>query len=218
MNTSTFNLYLETLDQQRTQVLKKLQPFFCDWYLAGGTALALQLGHRISFDFDLFSQHAITSSLRKASIDAFGNALHFTMDTPEQLTFFTPEQVKITFAITPYAPLYPLITHSLLCMEDVRDIAADKAFVLGRRGAYRDYVDMFAILHTEMVLTTIIHDASQKYGSMFSEKLFLEQLDYMDDLTDFSIEYVNTSYTKDDIANTLHTHIQTYLQEKQATL
>jgi hypothetical protein len=47
-------LYFDILDQKRTDILPLLKPFKADFYLAGGTALALLLGHRDSFDFDFF--------------------------------------------------------------------------------------------------------------------------------------------------------------------
>ena len=59
MKADTFNLFHNVLDSQRAEVFNKLGDGFENWYLAGGTALALQIGHRISFDFDLFSQHKI---------------------------------------------------------------------------------------------------------------------------------------------------------------
>lgn len=218
MNSIISNLFLNVLDIKRLAVLTKLKPIFQEWYLAGGTALALQLGHRISFDFDLFSQCEIKASLRQHIVKTFGNKLHFSMDTKEQLTFFTPEQVKITLATTLFAPLHPLITTEMLRMESVRDIAADKAFTIGRRGAFRDYVDLFSILSKNISLPEIIQDASQKYGAMFDEKLFLEQLDYMEDITDYSLEYLGNALSKEHIQRELQTKIRAYLQQKQAIL
>lgn len=218
MSNSTSNLFLNVLDDQRASTLAKLKPMFDVWYLAGGTALALQLGHRISFDFDLFSQHEIHTSLRQHIVKIFGNKLHFSLDTNEQLTFFTDEQVKITFATTPCVPLYPLITTENVRMENIQDIAADKAFTIGRRGAYRDYVDLYFILSKDVALSEIVRDATKKYGAMFDEKLFLEQLDYMGDIADYSLEYFGDALPKKHIQDGLQAKVQAYLQQKQATL
>lgn len=218
MNNDTSNLFPSVLDDQRANILIKLKHVFDEWYLAGGTALALQLGHRISFDFDLFSQHEVDPSLRQEMIKTFGNDVHFSMDTKEQLTFFTPTQVKITLAMTPYAPIHPLVCVRDLRMESIQDIAADKAFTIGRRGAFRDYVDLLFILSKNASLSTVIHDAERKYGAMFDEKLFLEQLDYMGDITDFSIEYLGNALPKEDVQDGLHAKIRAYLQKKHAAL
>jgi len=218
MKADTFNLFLNVLDSQRAEVFNKLAGSFEDWYLAGGTALALQIGHRISFDFDLFSQHKIDPALRQKIIKTFGDNIHFSMDTDEQLTFFTSSQVKITFALTPYKPIYPLISFQKLRMESIQDIAADKAFTIGRRGAFRDYVDLYFILSKNIPLESVIRDGKQKYGAMFDEKLFLEQLDYMEDITDFSIEFVDSPVSKETIRDYFHDIIRVYLKGRSATV
>ena len=48
-------IFLEILDPERQKVFTRLTAFCDDGYLAGGTALALQLGHRVSIDFDVFT-------------------------------------------------------------------------------------------------------------------------------------------------------------------
>ncbi len=219
MNDDTSNLFFNAvLDENRRLVFSQLAGVSGGWYLAGGTALALRIGHRLSYDFDFFSQHKIESSFRGKLIQVFGNDLHFTMDTSEQISFFTPEQVKITFAMTPYAPVEPLLKISSIAAEGVHDIAADKAFTVGRRGAFRDYVDLFFLLKSHTLLQRIISDAQKKYGSMFEEKLFLEQLDYMDDVNDLSIEFIDSEVSKDEIQAFLHDRVRMYLKEKEAAL
>ena len=91
-------------------------------------------------------------------------------------------------------------------------------FTIGRRGVIRDYVDLFFLLENRISLPTIINDATTKYGAMFSEKLFLEQLDYMGDIEDRAIEYLADPITKEKIQSTLHTKIRIYMQERQAAL
>ena len=53
---------LEALKSERQKIFEKLK-YFPEFYLVGGTALALQMGHRISVDFDLFSAKEIPASL-----------------------------------------------------------------------------------------------------------------------------------------------------------
>ena len=52
---------------------------------------------------------------------------------------------------------------------------------------------------------------------MFDEKLFLEQLDYMGDISDFSIEYIGEPISEEKIHETLHQIIRTYLKEKKGS-
>lgn len=54
-------LYLDILDENREAILPLLKNFITDFYLAGGTALAFQLGHRDSIDFDFFTPHSFST-------------------------------------------------------------------------------------------------------------------------------------------------------------
>src|SRR3989338_2218984 len=86
------------------------------------------------------------------------------------------------------------LVHELIQLENgiqvasIDEIAAQKAYTIGRRGEYRDYFDVHAILtRTPITLSTIIRDSERKYGTLFNSKLFLEQLVYFTDLRDTSI-------------------------------
>jgi len=58
-------LHYEALDAERNKVWRKLAEFKQAGYLAGGTALALQIGHRISYDFDVFCPKPVTALLAR---------------------------------------------------------------------------------------------------------------------------------------------------------
>jgi hypothetical protein len=68
----------------------------------------------------------------------------------------------------------------------VREIAATKAYTIGRRGAYKDYIDLYFILSEQhTTLTNIIDvDAEKKFGVEFNSRLFLGQLVFLDDVRD----------------------------------
>jgi hypothetical protein len=75
-------------------------------------------------------------------------------------------------------------------MPDPLTIAAMKAFALGRRAKWKDYVDLFFIFKT-YTLKQVVGKASAIFGSEFDEKLFREQLTYFEDLNySESIEYM----------------------------
>ena len=65
-------LYLDILDDRRKRLFSMLKSFEGEWVLAGGTALALQIGHRKSIDFDLFSPKPISRTLYHSVCDVFG--------------------------------------------------------------------------------------------------------------------------------------------------
>lgn len=56
-------LFLDQLDPERKRVFDKLAAFTDTFVLAGGTAIMLQIGHRKSFDFDLFLPNPIPRTL-----------------------------------------------------------------------------------------------------------------------------------------------------------
>lgn len=213
-------LFIEILDRDKLKVFRQLEAFSGGRYLVGGTALALQLGHRKSVDFDLFSNVKISPQDRERVVKVFGDNLRFTADNQDQLTFLTSRSVKVTFAYTPYRPLYKLITQPSLPMPllSVVDIASDKAFTIGRRAAYRDYVDLYFILESGVPLGQVISEATQRYGALFSEKLFLEQLEYMGDLTDRKIDFVAKPRTSTQIHDFLHRQVRSYLISKEAAI
>jgi predicted nucleotidyltransferase component of viral defense system len=79
-----------------------------------------------------------------------------------------------------------------LRLFSVKDIAIKKAYTIGRRGEYRDYFDLYTILKREVIsLLGLIRDTKKIYGSIFEEKIFLQQLVYFDDLLTFEIISAN---------------------------
>lgn len=199
------------LDQHRRQVFKELKVWQQEWYLAGGTGLALQLGHRRSFDFDLFGYKKLVPEDRAKVVRVFGDKTRFTLDTDQQLTWITGTEIKISLTYTSHTLLHPKIDTGSVPLASIADIASDKAFVIGRRGEYRDYVDLIFILKKGLDLATLIKESKQRYGAMFDEKLFLEQLDYLADLTDFTVEFVGRSLAPEKVGQFLHQQVIDYL-------
>jgi len=166
--------------------------------LAGGTALAFQLQHRRSFDFDIFTVKDIPEDFAWEVRKIFGKIKIFK-ESENELTFFTSRKVKITFFHYPFRPLYKIIKTNQISFFDWRDIAADKAYTLGRRPVYRDYVDLYFIMKRGCEIQDIISDAKKKFGDLFSEKLFLRQLIYFGDIKDFTIEFFEEKFQPEEI-------------------
>ena len=76
MNCGMSKIFLEILDHDRQEILTGLSSFRDEGYLAGGTALALQLGHRTSYDFDIFMDHPVTKNLKDKITAKFVKALY----------------------------------------------------------------------------------------------------------------------------------------------
>ena len=151
---------------------------FDDFYLAGGTGLALQLGHRISVDFDFFIDGVIKRSLLPGVRTSSGrpDRFHPWSTTPEELTILI-DGVKVTFLSYPFPTFDPFVSLDGVFALSVREIAATKAYTIGRRGSFKDYVDLYFVLHdSHASLAEVIDLAEQKYGDAFNSRLFLEQI------------------------------------------
>ncbi len=82
---------------------------FGGFYLAGGTALALQIGHRRSVDFDLFSTEPLPKHLLEQIKRVAPNSITLTYRSPEQLNLLIHE-VKTIFLFFNYPVINPLLS------------------------------------------------------------------------------------------------------------
>jgi predicted nucleotidyltransferase component of viral defense system len=200
-------MHTEVLTEEGQHLLPELHAF-TGFYLAGGTALALQIGHRVSVDFDFFSPEPIPRSLFAKVKQAFTpESLTPLVNNPDQLTVLV-RTVKLTFLSYPFPLIIPLISMSGLSLLSVKEIGATKAYTIGRRGTYKDYVDLYFILaERHATLAEIIALADQKFGQAFNSRLFTEQLLFLDDVRDYQVEFLKapvgpkdiTAFFKDEI-------------------
>ncbi len=197
-------LFLESLDKEKLEVFHKLKNFKKLGVLGGGTALALQIGHRVSYDFDIFTFRKLNRSLWLKLRKVFGKSSNRYLDTEDQLNMTTPTSVYITLFKDDYKSLYKPIHTEYIDLMDIRDIAANKAFTIGRRPKWRDYVDIYFLIKNKYLkLEEIISISKQKFKNGFSEKLFIEQLTYWDDIEDYGIRFLNDQISIDVIKNLL---------------
>ncbi len=173
-------MYNQILSPSQIKILPKLQVFKDDFYLVGGTALALQLGHRSSIDFDLFTRQAFDHQSIINSIKTFTSIDRIAIDTKDELTLFA-ENIKYTFYTYPYDVEHSILLDDILTMSDVLTIAAMKAYALGRRAKWKDYVDLYFVLQ-KFSLQDLIARSKKIFDRDFEEKLFREQLAYHQDI------------------------------------
>lgn len=188
-------MHLEALTNNTKKAWEKCG-FLQGYYLAGGTALAFQIGHRKSIDLNFFSATPIKKILLKTFEEKFGGIITPLVKTTEELTL-NVGGVKITCLHYPFPLLEPTIPTGVIPLADIRDIAAMKAYTIGRRQSFKDYVDLYILLSQGAVkLKNIIADTQKVYGEAFNDRLFLEQLLYTDDLDDENIDWIGTPVSK----------------------
>ncbi len=168
--------------------------------MAGGTALALQLGHRISVDFDFFSEKSIDKNLLLNVKKVFSGAeITPSVNNSDELTVFA-DGTKITFLFYPFSVIGEFLQYQGVNLLNIKEIAATKAYTIGRRGSFKDYIDLyFVILGNYAFLNEIMELANKKYGSDFNSRLFLEQLIYLKDIEDTEILFLKKSISKDNL-------------------
>lgn len=118
------------------------------FYLAGGTGLALSLGHRRSVDLDFFSERSFDSEALQHKLHAL-EALSVVSRSPDTL-HLQIRTVKVSFLGFPHQVLFPCGSFLEVEVADPRDIACMKLSALAGRGARRDFIDVYA--------------AAQRYG------------------------------------------------------
>jgi hypothetical protein len=203
-------LHLEALTSESKELLPLLSVFKKDFYLAGGTALALQIGHRISIDFDLFSSNSIKRTLLgKVEAVYAPRPLEVVTNNSRELTFLV-HGVKYTFLHYPFPPILPLTQNEPVDLLSPKEILATKAYTIGRRGSLKDYIDLYTgISERVSTLAGVIELARQKYGDTFSDRLFLEQLLYLDDVSEVAINMIHREIpTKDKLVNFFQKQIE----------
>ncbi len=192
-------LHFNLLNNNQKKILEILKNFSDYGVLGGGTALMLQLPYRKSFDFDIFMPKSVSKHFLY-KIKRFFPKIEIIVNTEDELSFISlPQDIKVSFICYPYKSLYSSISTPYLKIFSWQDIALDKAHTIGRRGAWRDYVDLYFVLNQGLTLKNILANAKKKFGDSFSEKLFLSQLIYIDDIKDFTVDFLDKKYQPEEI-------------------
>lgn len=186
-------VYFEVFDEKRLKIFNLLPGLINKWaLLTGGTALALQIGHRRSFDFDICQPDEIEPDLLVKVNKVLRNfKVRPVVDTKSELSLILDETTKLSFFKFPFASLHKPEKIGSLRLYSPKDLASNKAYVIGRRGEWKDYVDLYFLLKEQgLKIQRIIKEAKKRFAGNFDEKLFWEQLVYWDDLGDFKVEYL----------------------------
>jgi len=171
----------EILSDKQKELLPFLKRFKRNYYLVGGTAIALHIGHRRSIDFDLFTHSPLNKKKISAEIQELKkNTQPLYFDTDQQ--HYIINEVKCTFFYYPYPIEHPEHFQDIISLPSLLDLAAMKAFALGRRSKWKGYVDLYFILKEYYTMKQIIERAKYYFPDQISEKLFRNQLAFHKDI------------------------------------
>jgi hypothetical protein len=174
-------IYPEILSTKQQQLLPLIKIFSNKFYLVGGTAIALQLGHRRSIDFDLFSFDKIDQRKIRNLIVKNHKIEKVIIDSKDEYTLIV-DGVKLTFLKYPFKIKTNRRFEDYISLPDLKTLATMKAYALGRRAKWKDYVDLYWIIKKHCSIVDIVKKAKTIFGSEFNEKNFREQLAYFKDI------------------------------------
>ena len=193
-------MHSEILTEEQRKLLPLIRSFSKDYYLVGGTAIALYLGHRRSIDFDLFTTKDIKRKNIRNLIDKSG----FTVDNLLYEAFdqihLVVNSVKITFFNFSHKIVHSMDFDGIIKMPTLLDLAAMKTYALGGRAKWKDYVDLYFILKDQYDLKELSDRATEIFGTYYNEKLFREQICFFDDI-DYSekVDYIGDEINEEEI-------------------
>lgn len=172
-------LYLETVESSTLELLKKLQrlPVLEQTRLVGGTALALQLGHRKSIDLDFFGTVDCEAEYLRESIAGIAS-LTILKESPH-IHIYIVDGIKVDIVNYKYPWLDDVVVEQGLRLASVSDIAAMKITAIIGRGTKKDFIDIAFLLH-HFSLEEILHFYAAKYNDS-SVFMAMKSLAYFDD-------------------------------------
>lgn len=172
-------LSYKTVESHTLELLKGLmkEPLFSSLRLVGGTALALQYGHRSSIDLDFFGKIDAEDEVIKDILRKYGKLL--VIKESKNIKIFQLDGVKVDIVNYKYPWIKEPIVEDGITLATPEDIAAMKINAIEGRGTKKDFIDMYFLLQ-HFSLQEILTFYQNKYpeNSIFRA---LMSLAYFDD-------------------------------------
>lgn len=161
-------MHEEVLAPRQRKVLKILSPQAArhGFYLGGGTAVALHLGHRRSVDLDWFSETSVGDVTRLARTLGDGRMPMMIDQIGPGTLHGAVAGVRVSVLEYPYALLHPpLVWSDYGCpVASLDDLACMKLSAVAQRGSKRDFVDVYALGREHRPLEELLRLYRRRYG------------------------------------------------------
>lgn len=174
-------MHINIFEQNQLDLLPFIKKYKKNYYMVGGTAIALIIGHRRSIDFDMFTFGKINVTYLKKQVSESKFSSSVIHALPDQIHFII-NNVKLTFFEYPFFIDANDDVNGIFRMPNLLTLAAMKAFALGGRGKWKDYVDLYFIIKDFYNPQQISDKAKELFTDVFNPTLFRKQLCYFKDI------------------------------------
>lgn len=194
-------LSYHTVEPHTLELLKRLseKDFLKGARLVGGTALALQYGHRMSVDLDFFGKIEVDNIDIKEQLQNIGKLS--VIKESRNINVFLINGVKVDFINYPYQWIDEAIKDETVMLASPRDIAAMKVNAIEGRGSKKDFIDLYFLLQ-RYSLQDILGFYAKKYPE-YSIFRALMSLTYFEDAENQFMPKMFTNVSWEDVKDTL---------------
>jgi hypothetical protein len=188
-----------------------------DFFLVGGTALALQIGHRISVDIDLFTQNDFSTAKLFGTLNSKFQLTHKTEDINTLNINIVADKaenkVKVDFIKYAYPLLNPIIETEGIRMLSIEDIIPMKLSAISGRGSKKDFYDIYYLLG-QYSLKQMFDLFEQKFVNA-NKFHVIKSLTYFEDaeIEPNPITIEKTNWVK--IKKAITTHVNEYIKKDE---
>ena len=192
-------------NQQKLFNILKNNQWISDFYLAGGTGLALQYNHRKSVDFDFFNENNFTNEGIIEKLKSIGEVqiLSEAKNTLHALV----NNVRISFLGYKYPLLKNFITEGQIKIADHLDIACMKLSAIASRGTKKDFVDLYFLLKN-FKTTELFNYYEEKYNVKDYTYILLKSLVYFEDADQDPMPVLYESVWWEEVKHTITKEVQ----------
>lgn len=179
-----------------------------NFYLSGGTALALQMGHRKSEDLDFFTIEDFNPQTLQMELEKISLLKDTTIDIGTLNTFIN--NIKVQFLHYPYKLLEQPVLWNGIQISSIIDIACTKLITISMRGSKKDFVDLYIILK-QYPLEELFKRLDEKYKNVdYNHTHILKSLIFFADADQQSSPNMYAKLDWDEVKSTITTKVKAF--------
>lgn len=205
------NFYTNTIPQATSFVLDSIKEIsdIRNFYLTGGTALSLLIGHRESEDLDFFTKNSFRPELLQQKLLQLGTLENVQIDQGTLNLFVN--KVKLQFLYYPYNLLERLIPWNGISLSSMIDIACTKLITISMRGSKKDFIDLYVILQ-QITLEELFVKLEEKYTKVqYNYPHILKSLVYFNDADNQPMPRMHKDFSWEDVRDSIVKQVKAFI-------